>query len=552
MAILDQDNSDEFIFAAEQEGDLISAGEDNVQPWKILIVDDDQEVHAITHVVLGDVMFENRPLVFLSAHSGAEAHDVIPRHPDLAVILLDVVMETDDAGLRLVHYIRNELGNRQVRIILRTGQPGQAPERQVIVAYDINDYKAKSELTAQKLFTATVAALRSYQHIATIDRGRKGLEKILHSSTSLFEQQSLVEFTEGVLRQLSGLIHSTHGSLLCAPKQEGDGADAVPAGETAWRIDETMMVLAGSGAFAESTGRRAQDCVSPLAWLDIQRALLGQYNVYHDHHCVLVLPSRNQAPGVVLIQGYGLLSEIDHQLLEIFSSRVAVAFDNTLLYEQLLNSQRAIVYALGKLGEYKDEVTGDHVRRIERWSTLIAHELQRRGQFSSIIDEIFCEQIGLASILHDVGKVAIPDSVLRKPGKLDAEEWKVMRTHAEIGGMILRETAKMVGGRNYIGLASEIAESHHEKFDGSGYPRGLSKDQIPLSGRIVAVADVYDALIHRRPYKDAWELAQTLNLIRDESGRHFDPRVVDVFFSVLDAQGLLPPGYLNPAQDGGA
>ena len=156
-------------------------------PWKVMIVDDDREVHAITKVVLSDFTYDDRPLQFISAYNATEACGAILDHPDTAVVLLDVVMETDDAGLRCVEFIRRTAGNNQVRIILRTGQPGQAPERQVIVNYDINDYKSKAELTAQKLFTSVVAALRSYQHIISIDMSRRGLEKIIDGSASLFE-----------------------------------------------------------------------------------------------------------------------------------------------------------------------------------------------------------------------------------------------------------------------------------------------------------------------------------------------------------------------------
>ena len=140
-------------------------------------------------------------------------------------------------------------------------------------------------------------------------------------------------------------------------------------------------------------------------------------------------------------------------------------------------------------------------------------------------------------MLHDVGKVAVSDRILCKPGKLDPEEMALMREHAAIGGRILRDASGAVGGRSYLTMGAEIAESHHEKFDGSGYPLGLAGDAIPLSGRIVAVADVYDALLHRRPYKAAWERAAVVDLIRAESGRHFDPRVVDAFAAVLERGG---------------
>ena len=149
--------SDEFLFAAEpEEPHQVSNG-----CWKVLIVDDEPEVHAVTRLALNDFSFQQKKLEFISAYSGAEAKKVLAAQPDIAVVLLDVVMETDDAGLLVASHIRETLHNHFVRIILRTGQPGQAPERQVIVNYDINDYKSKTELTAQKLFTVMMSSLRS-------------------------------------------------------------------------------------------------------------------------------------------------------------------------------------------------------------------------------------------------------------------------------------------------------------------------------------------------------------------------------------------------------
>ncbi len=523
-----QDDGDDLLFADEDPAGS-PPGLSAAEPWKILIVDDDTEVHAITRVVLGDVVFDDRPLRFLSAHSGVEARSILQAHDDIAAVLLDVVMETDDAGLRLVHFIREELGNRQVRIILRTGQPGQAPERQVIVSYDINDYKAKSELTAQKLFTTTVAALRSYQHISTIEKGRVGLEKIVDAAAALFEQRSLERFAEGVLHQMGALLSGARGSFLCTVRgtEDGDPDGSEP------------VVLAGSGTFGEAAGRPIAAVVDEAACADIAAALRDRRTIHRDGHSVVVFRSRNHAASALWIDGHGALSEIDRKLVEIFCSKVAVGFDNVFLYEQLRLAQAATVHALGKLAEYKDEVTGDHVRRIGRWATAIAREFQARGLFGDRVDDEFCELIGMASMLHDVGKVGIPDHILRKPGKLDADEMRQMREHAAMGGRILREASGAVGGRSYLTLGAEIAESHHEKFDGTGYPQGLAGDAIPLSGRIVAVADVYDALLHRRPYKEAWELAAVVDLIRNESGKHFDPRVVDAFVTVLEREGVV-------------
>lgn len=516
------DEDDALVFAEEDAG-AAESGRSDVAPWVVLIVDDDAEVHAITRVVLGDVRFEGRPIVFLSAHSAAEARVVLATETDVAAILLDVVMETDDAGLRLVHHIREELDNRQVRIILRTGQPGQAPEREVIVNYDINDYKAKSELTSQKLFTATVAALRSYQHIATIEQSRRGLEKIVDGAASLFEHRSLQRFVQGVLMQMASLLKSAQGSFLCTISGQSPGLRGEPE----------ITVLAGSGAFEGAAGKSVGDVVTHEIFEDIASAISRGGPVHRRRHCVVGFQSREHAASVIYVEGTAPLSPVDRQLIEIFCGKVAVGFDNVLLYERLGMAQRATVHALGMLAEYKDEATGDHVRRIGALSRRIGEALRRRGVAVDLLTDEYLECIELAGMLHDVGKVAIPDAVLKKPGVLDDDELRVMRTHAEIGGRLLMEAASVAGGHGYLSMGADIALSHHEKFDGTGYPYRLAGEKIPLSGRIVAVADVYDALLHARPYKPAWPENEVLRLLHRESGRHFDPAVVDALFDVL-------------------
>ncbi len=521
----------------EQDDDLLFSDEPDeiddapsswtvLPPWRVLIVDDDPEVHAITRVVLGDVVFEQRRIAFLSAYSAAEAREIIAADADISAILLDVVMETDDAGLQLIQHIREHIGNTQVRIILRTGQPGQAPERQVVVDYDINDYKAKSELTAQKLFTATIAALRSYQHIAAIERGRHGLAKIVDSSTSLFEERTRERFTHGVIDQLESLICGADAALLCGVGYVGSTMST-----------DRPVILAASGRYRDSIGRPVeQSLAQPLRALVLD-VLSKRCNRYAETTSVIHFGEVGGSQFVILVEGHPPLSTVDRQLIEIFCDKVTIGFENIHLYEQLINAQKATIYALGKMAEYKDEVTGNHVRRVEILSTLIVRELYRCGAFPDIINKSYCEQIGMASILHDVGKIGIPDSILRKPGTLDSDEMVVMRSHTGIGAKVLREAAGLVAGDSYLLLGSEIAASHHERFDGTGYPLGLAGDAIPLSGRIVALADVFDALLHHRPYKEAWSLSATLAHIRRESGGHFDPRVVQAFLSVIE-QGL--------------
>jgi adenylate cyclase len=179
--------NDELTFTAEEPVPPVLA-EDK---WKIMIVDDEAEIHRVTKLALHDFVFESKGLSFVSAFSAQEAKQLIQTHPDTALILLDVVMETDDAGLVIIKYIRQELGNLLVRIVLRTGQPGQAPEGTVVLDYDINDYKAKTELTTQKLFTTIVTALRTFRHLTMIEAHRRETEKMALSSARFVPREFL-------------------------------------------------------------------------------------------------------------------------------------------------------------------------------------------------------------------------------------------------------------------------------------------------------------------------------------------------------------------------
>jgi serine phosphatase RsbU (regulator of sigma subunit) len=224
-------DEDEALFFADEDEALVFAGEAVSSPistpagWPVMIVDDEPEIHNITMLSLAEFTFQDKPLTFLNAYSGHEAKQLIGTHPDVALILLDVVMETDDAGLKLVKYIREELDNGRVRIILRTGQPGQAPEGRVIVDYDINDYKAKTELTTQKLFTTVVTALRAFHHLTTIEQ--LTTEKLrLQTELELARQlQQMLLPTKEELRQIKEL--DIAGLIEPAEEVSGDYYDVL-------------------------------------------------------------------------------------------------------------------------------------------------------------------------------------------------------------------------------------------------------------------------------------------------------------------------------------
>src|SRR6266481_6756632 len=225
----------------------IEAPPPETRRWKIAVIDDEPAVHEGTRFALSDYRLNGQGLEILSAYSAAEGRELLRGHPDVAVVLLDVIMETDTAGLGLVQFIRNELKNETVRIILRTGQPGQAPERRVIVDYDINDYKAKTELTADKLFTSLTAALRSYQQLQRMVETRRGLEMIIDGASTLYDFKSIQLLAEGVLTQIGSLLDVDCGGILVLR----DGGDP----------QETFSVLAGSGCYSRFIGTDVSEMI---------------------------------------------------------------------------------------------------------------------------------------------------------------------------------------------------------------------------------------------------------------------------------------------------
>ena len=200
---------------------------------------------------------------------------------------------------------------------------------------------------------------------------------------------------------------------------------------------------------------------------------------------------------------------------------------------ELQDTRLEVIRRLGRAAEYRDNETGLHIIRMSTYSQLMARAIG--------MDEAEAEMILNASPMHDIGKIGIPDRILLKPGKLEPAEWEVMKTHTAIGAKILSGHSSPL-----LGMAAEIALTHHEKWDGSGYPRGLKGEEIPLVGRIVAVADVFDALTSKRPYKKAWLVEQAVDFLQAERGRHFDPELVDVFLSLLDEVLEVGRRYAEP------
>jgi two-component system response regulator RpfG len=201
--------------------------------------------------------------------------------------------------------------------------------------------------------------------------------------------------------------------------------------------------------------------------------------------------------------------------------------------QRIIEREREAIICLAKAGEYRDEGTGNHVFRMAKYSRIIAEAL---GSFN----EEECDDLEYAAPMHDIGKIGTPDNVLLKPGKLDSDEWEIMKQHSAIGHAILSNSKS-----KYMQIGAIIALSHHERFDGNGYPQGLKGTKIPLIARIVAVADVFDALVTARPYKAAWSTEEALTYIQQQSGSHLDPQCVDAFFSRIDEIKYIQTEYAD-------
>ena len=499
---------DKLCFAEESEPVTDNTGKPG---WKILIADDEEEIHHVTLMALQGLIFEERKMVFLHAYSGEEAIDLVGQHPDIAVILLDVVMESDHAGLEVARQVRENLDNSMIRIILRTGRSGQAPERRVILDYDINDYKEKTELTVQKLTTAVITALRSYRDLTIIDRSRKGLLKVIKASAKLFEIQSLRNFAQGVLIQLLSILNINESSMYFCE-----------IGFPAPQKKDEFMLLAATGAYEAFVNQSARQFLPQSILGRLLQAINAGESLFFADAYVGYFPGEGDRAGILYLDGkIDKLVEMDRDLIRLFSTNVAIAFKNLNLNQEIIDTQKEVICTLGEVVEKHSQETANHVKRVAEVSWLLA--------IKAGLSEEQADILRLASPMHDIGKVGVPEALLTMPDKLTAEQFELIKAHSSIGYSILKKS-----NREIMKAAAIIAHSHHERWDGTGYPNGFAGEEIHIFARITGLADVFDALSHRRVYKAPWPPQKIYDLILEERGRHFDPKLTDLFLEHFD------------------
>jgi response regulator RpfG family c-di-GMP phosphodiesterase len=352
--------------------------------------------------------------------------------------------------------------------------------------------------------------------------------------TELRARKSELDFSMQCLQQFNGeldrrIMAQTH-SLVRLHRFVSDlnscdklAQIAAAACEAASEICDVTGAEVAIATHADGSEPHVSACGKPL---DDER----EFQAVADREGVLgsiSIPTRSA-------EGLPLGAAQRHMLASIAAS-TAVAARNAMRRRERDEAQQATIFALAKLAEQRDNETGKHLERVSAICRLVAEGLRDDGFERATLTSDWIDVLALSAPLHDIGKVGIPDSILLKPGKLTPEEWQVMRTHCEIGADTLRSVMKGPTDQPFLRMSLDIAWCHHEKWDGSGYPRGLAGEAIPLSARITALADVYDALTSERPYKKPWTHEAAVAWILQGAGAHFDPSVVETFARRADA-----------------
>ncbi len=289
----------------------------------MLIADDEQIVHDVTTLALKGFVFDNKPVSFYHAYSGEEARQMLQLNPDIAVILLDVVMESDDAGLQTVRFIREQMNNRFIRIIIRTGLPEAAPEETIMREFDINDYKSKSELTIQTLKTSMYSSLRMYRDLVYLDRQRNVLHRVINSTANLFENAQLEPFISDIRSQIASEIEKLVGPLKDSPSHT-----FLLAGCNKKLSGCLPQILSGNGRFAQLSGQRIDQVLEEQDLNIIKKAVLKKETVIENQKAVFLSANKQGDYGLIYFAELDQCCGLNLDIMHIFSRNISIAYNN--------------------------------------------------------------------------------------------------------------------------------------------------------------------------------------------------------------------------------
>lgn len=494
--------------------------------WKILVLCENMEIPKKLEENLKNQKFRNQEFKIIHATNFSQCKEIIVNNKDIAIALLDfsfAVSHDSSSIFDIIDFIRGYQDNSFLKIVVFSNDEKCELSLDLIESYDINDFRYVKEIISKNYIFSIIFLLKTYTSLVAMEYSKRGHSKIIEYSQNINDFKINDDFGTVLLFRIYSLLglsgrdinYKTNPSIV------------------ATKINNDYKIIAANGIYKNYINCNIKDIIYPSSYNLIHKMLYSDSSyVYFNDSLFLHVSSKSGNHQIIIIDSIKDLSPVDINLLDTFCKNISITLDNLYLNKEIETTQKEIIYTLGEISEARSKETGNHVKRVSEYARVLAHKYG--------LPKADCESIALASPMHDVGKLAIPDSILNKPAKLTSEEFEIMKTHSLVGYEMLKNSNKRL-----LKIASIIALQHHEKYDGTGYPYGLRDEEIHIFGRIIAVADVFDALGSDRAYKQAWDLDSILDLFREQRGKHFDPILVDIFFDNLNDFLEIRDSYLD-------
>jgi response regulator RpfG family c-di-GMP phosphodiesterase len=505
---------------------------------KLLVVDDDEK---LTFVLSANLKRNNFEVTV--CHNGQQCVDTAGRIlPDL--IVMDVSMPVMD-GVEATRHLKGNPRTEDIPVILLTGKT-RAEDVVMGLEAGAQEYVAKP-FEMEELLARIRTQMRLVKARQDLDRLNGQLADLVSSKTrklsllydyvrSLNQATSIEEICRHVVEAVQSLTGSTRISLMLKDKDEHFLRCVAAVGIDPQIVDQLeinavdgiagQVFQSGKTFVAKTYGElAANESYQRYATDDFLSTPLICSSLVSEDEVIGVLNVTDRADG----QSFSK-EEVD--CIRSITESAAIAISNHEQRRRLHQSVDVLLLTIGYLAEFRDEETADHLDRVAQYCRILAAELGRMPAFAATITPDFVHDVFRAAPLHDIGKVGIPDDILIKPGKLTEQEFRIMKTHTEIGRRTLEFAKERCGSVPLLDMCIKIAYGHHEKYNGMGYPEGLAGDAIPLPARIIALVDAYDAITSHRRYAPARSHSQAVEIIRSEAGSHFDPKIVEAFLRV--------------------
>lgn len=459
--------------------------------WCILLVDDDPLMHTISDIALKNFEYDGRSLEILHAYSAEEAKEYLLGRDDIALAIIDVVMESENAGLQLVQYIRNTLCNRRIRLVMRTGQSDPVPEEDAVRNLGIDDYRDKADLGVQKLRTLLYSKLRSYRDLCLIEDQRDGLAKVLGVI-------GLVQRAKG----FSGFFEMVSKNFVDHFKISPSNIHIFISKPNPFLQNLSLADFEGC-PYAEKTRSELPKVVTDRLDASLRELTSKRF----DDAFVMFSGGGKGRTALVYLGFCQELSLIDRQVLEIYTNSVSATFDNLNLQESLIDTENELVLTLAKAIKNRDDVFGPFINKM---SNVGGHLARLAG-----LTEEQANLIRMATPLYDVARPVVLS------GSTDEK--------LVYGLDVLKSSNHLL-----MKMGVEIAQSHFERWDGKGLPNGLPGDKSPIAGRITSLAHDFCKYAAGQDESTPWTQSMIVDALKAERGKKFDPQLVDLLLKNID------------------